>query len=451
MSFLLTCCLLLGPCVTTPLVAGTAAGTARPQPQSQEAQDPVDQAAREAIDSVPRRRKVGKVRGLRTRSEVRFLSAPDAPYSLQGSFSVPQRSRVILSNEDGSFERYQLGPRLFGLDLAKGTAPETTPSYLLQGAGYVETLLDLELRRALFFWPDHPKFTGSGRTFTAKIGSQGVLLATVDEATGRPTSIQALGASGKPAAEFHTIAWSAAESPNSRRWPASFTFAAGGQDLWRETVESCDPAWLFSDLWFLPKDRITAVLGSELAGQLQLRALSSAWIYRIEFDRLRAEGEEGGSPSLRQAVDRAASHWHEVRRRLASLFRDETSVPISPYVVLILDRQGRPIAAEYEALAPKTAEPTGKGWTWREPGNIWAVPLDTLTTENGDARVIEARKTLGGVVAPKGKSPMDQRLRFRVGENSFNGASVVTGLELELIGPAAPGELRPDARPDTDR
>lgn len=389
-----------------------------------------DEAVRAAMQEAPRRSKIGRIRGLQTVSEVRFASSPDDAYRLVASFGIPDRARVVLSNQNGSFERFQLGSRLFGRDSSTGKA---AASFVLTGPGLQETLLDMELRRSLYLWPDAPQFTGAGRTYTSKVGDFAILMATVDESTGLPTKIQSFDKDGGAGAEFLEIQWNKADGA-SRAVPASMKFAAGGQTIWTETIQSMNTEWRFADTWFLPPDRLTAVLGSKVGNQMRVRALEGAWIQRVpvaELNSLENRDRPGAPLALAAVVRSASTHWSVVRKSAAD-------TPLAPYVSVVLSADGIPEAVEYESGGLSESKgPDSAEWTWREPRNIWAHPLATPKGQGPILGVEEAEKSLAlthSKESAEGKSEPrpKRRLRFRIGEVLLNGSSQAIGMELAL-------------------
>lgn len=402
--------------------------TESPAAESSASESP-GEAAKAALKEAPRKSKIGKVRGMQATSEVRFLTAPDDAYELVASFGIPARARIVLSNESGSFARFQLGTRLFGRDSQKGTE---SSSFVLQGQGLLETQIDIELRRALFFWPDAPRFVGAGRTFTSQLGNYGVLVATVDESTGLPSSIQSYGKDGGAGAEFQDIQWSRPDGEADRPRPTAFDFAAGGQVLWKETVEAEEFDWRFADTWFVPADCLTAVLGSEVEGQMHVRALEGAWFYRVPIGDL-APPKAGSSKGRWAAITKAAEEWTRVRQRPEIDPEGKSIRALSPYVSLVLDPVGEPFAVEFESM--KTTREQGAGaadWKWRKPRNVWAYPLEAPKSGSKIEPFKEATQALASFYADeRGLKPL-QRIRFRVGEERLNGKAKAVGVDLVL-------------------
>ncbi|MEM8711057.1 MAG: hypothetical protein AAGG01_08900 [Planctomycetota bacterium] len=411
----------------------------------------LDETTRAALRSAPRLKKLGRIRGARIVSDVRFTSAPDVPYELTASFAFPERTRIILSSAGGAYERYRLGKTFFGRDVIRGQE-NSTQSGLLSGAGRAETHLDMALRRAVFFWPDAPEFTGKGTTYSAKVADLGILLATVDEATGLPTRVRTFGQNGQAGAEMHSIEWGPEPTDEGgRRWPTSMVFAAGGSDVWTETVQRTEADWRFTDAWFLPMDRVTAVMGVKAAGQLRILTRPSAWIRR------RALKPEEQAKELLVLASELSAGWAATAAKASASFPEGKSAFVSPFVEIELDAQDRPIAAYYEVTAARDAKPDEPGWTWRAPENAWSHPLEEagLMTAPGAslakalaaareaiaaAREIQASETSSGSPAEgtqrEGPSGIPRLIRFQVGEESVGTKSRSRALGFSLVAEA---------------
>ncbi|MGB0332235.1 MAG: hypothetical protein ACPGPE_10520, partial [Planctomycetota bacterium] len=109
----------LVPAVVTMALAGLAAASAGPPcpiPQASAQEDPLDRAATRAVREAPRRARIGKIRGARFRSTIDFDDPTAEPHLLSLSVAFPDRSRLVLSRDRWSVERFQLGEVWFGLD-----------------------------------------------------------------------------------------------------------------------------------------------------------------------------------------------------------------------------------------------------------------------------------------------------------------------------------------------
>ena len=202
-----------------------------------------------------------------------FDSAPERPHELLLSAAFPARTRIELVSADGRVERHQLGRALFGRDVSRErSVPD--PGYVLTGPGAVETELDMALRRAVFFWPDELEFVGAGRTRTAKVRTLGVLIADLDEDTGRPRTMTAYGSDGRASASFREITW---KERGRRAWPDTFEFWAGDRRIWRETVTGADDRWVLGDPWFMPPDLMGKAIGQREDAPVRMRVSDRAF------------------------------------------------------------------------------------------------------------------------------------------------------------------------------
>ena len=289
----------------TDSVAGASAASIQQSAGRQDAaKEAADAAARSALKTAPTRSKIGRMRGVRFLSRVTFEAAPEEPHELALSLAFPARSRLTLESADGRVERYQLGDTWFGQDITAGGLATRRQSFLLAGEDRDEARLDIALRRALFLWPDGPEFTGAGTTFTSKVEGLGVLLALVDEDSGRPRSIRAIGRRGKVIAELRDVTWT---TGGERAWPKTLVFAAGGKALWSEVVERVEDEWLFADTWFLPSDRIAGMVGRPIDATLRMRVVEEAWTARSVLPP---------GTTRERALDLALERWSSVRDRL---------------------------------------------------------------------------------------------------------------------------------------
>ena len=450
----LTSPLLLAALLASHFATGSAqdaetvdAGQEAPAEAADESAEDADEAARAALKEAPRRSKIGKIRGVKATSEVRFAATPDDPYQLVASFGIPDRARVVLSNQNGSFGRFQLGAKVFGRDVQAGNE---AASYVLAGAAVRETLIDIELRRALFLWPDDPRFVGAGRTYTTKVGDFGVLMATVDEDTGLPSKIESFGREGGAGAAFEAIEWEA-RGENGRARPTSLTFAAGGQAIWTETIQEVKTDWRFADTWFLPADRLTAVMGSKVADKMHVRALDGAWILteratvlddygmRPRFREFKTDEPPADLPPIDwpSTTHAAAARWNDVRKRPELTAGSKSGQVLSPYVSLVLDPRGEITGVEYELMGATQADQLRDGledsdWKWRSPENIWAHPLATPKKGAPLEGFAEASKALAATYPTAAKDRPIQKLRFRVGEERLGGKVRVIGVDFVL-------------------
>ena len=429
-------CLLAPALIVSWLLASPQEGASIPGPKGEQR---INEAARAALKAAPRRRKVGRIRGVRVKSSVRFTSAPNEPYDLAVSYAFPARCRFVLSGAHGRNERFRLGSTFFGRDVQTAGTAKPVPSYLVTEAVRADNQLDMALREATLLWPDGIPFEGRGTTFTAKVDDIGILMATVDEATGRPTRMRVLGANGKVGAELRDIVWSAAKD-GGRSWPRSLTFAAGGEVVWKETITAVEDGWLFADAWFLPPDRLAAVLGKNVKEALRIRAQGSAWVSSVPLEPV-----DGQPPTLGEALRQAADGWDTFRRTLPQSFGKSAAPFALPTISITLGDDLSPLSIEYEARAEGAPSRSGEGdstWSERPPRNVW-IRLCEGVTEVTESALAELKGAAGGPAEAAVESA-PPRLRFGLVEERIGNHTSLQAVDLRLVlDAAAPAEAAP--------
>lgn len=368
------------------------------------------------LREVPRRTKIGRIRGLKLVSDVVFTSAPQNPHELTFTAAFPSRSKLVLSNSVGRTERFQLGQAHFGRDLYPDATLEERKSRVLTGADSLELQLDLALRRATFLWPDEGGFVGEGSTRNAKVGEFGDLIATLDSETGRPTRMSALNESGEVTGTLQNITWF--ESVN-RWWPKSFEYALSDGVLWKEEVRTVEDGWLFNDVSFLPSDRVDALMGSEIAESIRLRGQPAAFVRRSETSK---------PLSLQTAVEQAETMW------LAEATEDMSS---SGALIVVLDERQEPVAIEVEVDAAEGGKQRD-GWTLREGQSVWMHLLSDEDQDLGEATESLLEVAARSKAAAGASTPAIIRLRIAIerspegdlvrGESALVTSAVTTGL-----------------------
>ena len=331
------------------LAAASAGGAAL----AQEAPtgDPLDRAARRALDEAPPRAKLGRIRGARIRSTVEFADPEAGPHTLTFSAGFPARSRLTLARDRWRVERFQLGETWFGLDRSREELDADPSSELLAGGRLESTRVDVAMRRALFFWPDEGDLVGAGFTRTAKVGDIGVLIVSLDRDSGRPTHVRAFGQDGKVMAEFRGVEWA---RHGERWWPASFEFHTDGTLLWRETVERVEDGWNFTDVWFLPVDRTRGLVGQPNDERLRMVPRPATWTRTYALDPGPAPADWRGPG--RRALESAA-------REL-----EGTGLRAAPAVEVVLDGSRRPTALRVTTVGDGLG---AEGWTRRAAQLAW--------------------------------------------------------------------------------
>ncbi|MEE2940995.1 MAG: hypothetical protein VX460_11460 [Planctomycetota bacterium] len=413
-------------------VAAASAAAARqdaPPPQADDsaAQLTSRETLRAVLDSAPARTRVGGMRGARVASRVVFDSAPQRPHELLLSAAFPARTRVELVSADGRVERYQLGRALFGRDVTRERrSPD--PGHALTGPGAIETELDLALRRAVFFWPDALQFVGAGRTRTAKVRTLGVLVADLDQDTGRPRKMTAYGPDGRASASFREITW---KERGRRAWPDTFEFWAGDRRIWREAVTEADDRWVFGDPWFMPPDLMGKAIGEGEDAPVRMRPSDRA------FELVERLPAPIGIDSATRAL---AARWSELDRTV-----EAEQLELEESAALRLDSERRVIALEFRI--PRGGSPAKErapaGWAPVEGTSCWVVQAGEEAASLERAfehleRLVRERRTIGAA-----------RLRISL-ERREDGPKIgVRALEASAVEQAAPGEAKgraPDRR-----
>lgn len=412
--------------------ASTPAFAARqdtPPPQESDAVEELTsrEALRAALDSAPARIRVGGIRAARATSKVIFDSAPERPHELLLSAAFPARTRIELVSADGRVERYQLGRALFGRDVSRErSVPD--PGYALTGPGAVETELDMALRRAVFFWPDELEFVGAGRTRTAKVRTLGVLIADLEEDTGRPRTMTAYGSDGRASASFREITW---KERGRRAWPDTFEFWAGDRRIWRETVTGADDRWVLGDPWFMPPDLMGKAIGQREDAPVRMRVSDRAFGL---VERLPAPiGIESATRAL-------TARWGELDRRM-----EAAGLELEESAALRLDSERRVIALEFRIprSGSQQKDRAPAGWAPVEGSSSWVVQAGEGVGGMEEAfghleRLGEERRTIG---------PARLRIALARGEDGpRTGDRTLEASAVEQAGPEEAKGRTPDRR-----
>lgn len=408
------------------LAAAAVPATAAPQDAPPlPGSDAVDQltsreALRAALESAPARTRVGGMRGVRATSKVIFDSAPQRPHELLLSAAFPARTRIELVSADGRIERYQLGRALFGRDVTRERRTPD-PGFALTGPGAIETELDMALRRAVLLWPDALEFVGAGRTRTAKVRKLGVLVADLDEDTGRPRRMTAYGSDGRASASFREITWN---ERDRRAWPDTFEFWAGDRRIWRETVTDADDRWVFGDPWFMPPDLMGRAIGEGKDAPVRMRASDRAYEF---VERLPAPIE------IESAAGVLIARWNELDRIM-----EPGGLELEKSAALRLDSDRRVIALEFRMPRDGSLE-KGRapvGWAPVEGSSCWVVQAGVENAAMEEAfghleRLDRERRTIGAV-----------RLRIALERGAGGPRTGLRTLEANAVEQAEPGEAK---------
>lgn len=350
-------------------------------------------ALREVLAIAPRRTKIGSMRSVRIHSDILFASDPDRPHELTFSAAFPKRSRLAVRpvaippkgptaggatdpSPTGLSERYQIGDAVFGRDVLAGAPPGASRSYAQTGPAAAETKLDFALRRCAFFWPDEGAFQGAGWSRTTQVDGLGVLLLRLDEGSGRPVEIRALGAGGQTVARLAAIKWQEIEG---RAWPQSFEFWAGGSKIWTETVTAVEDEWFLGDPWFLPSDRVGDVIGKKNSERLRMRVRSASQVRLIPVTP-----PQSVDRAIRSAGEHWLSQWEDLAKGTTPGTEDQTGW-LLPSAALVLGPEGGVVSIELEAAAPAPGTEPWPGWTRRKSTSEWAYLLDDPAAPKDEA------------------------------------------------------------------
>jgi hypothetical protein len=263
-------------------VAGAAAAETPEQPTPQTPEQRAGDGAE--LPKLPPRAPVGGVRLLETTSTLIFAGRESVPHTLTATFAFPERARLHLGTRDAQSGattlrelRYQYGPAVFALQARKER------SSALAGAERVDVLRDLELRRALFLWPDSAAWKGEGQLRTAPAGELGTLRARLAAGRAEPDEVELVLADGTVAVALRRVSWT---KEHGRVWPQAFDGWREGALAWHEEVESRETTRTYVDSFFLPPDRRAP--GNEtdrMLGRVQEQSLPSFVARRVELTR----------------------------------------------------------------------------------------------------------------------------------------------------------------------
>lgn len=195
-------------------------------------------------------------RGLTINSTVTFVTDPKRPHKQQVSYLPPERARWFLQAPPTSVKGVKRpGPRTLRYrqaGLVYSLAANSGESEIVVGREREETILRLELRRAVFLWPDGFAWTENevGRHW-ASLGERGSLEARLGEA-GQPLRMEVLSPAGLPLEAMEEINWG---REGDLLQPTGFNLVADGRVVWKERVDGVQRSVRFLKSYFLPPDR----------------------------------------------------------------------------------------------------------------------------------------------------------------------------------------------------
>ncbi len=310
----------------------------------------------------PRRRPIGGISSVYSRSNLRFPSAPDQKFECEATFVFPGRARWRIARkaaeqpdspdgaepaEDyrGRSIRFQFGKSLWLLNYGQ------VDSQPLVGDAEVELLIQLELRRVAMIWPAELEWKIDGQTQTANLGKLGSLRAELDPDSGQPSSIESLNPDGTPRESLEKITWTR-EPEGERSWPSSWDLVVKKQVIWNETFTEVKSGLKVLETSFIPSDRRGSGGSTSSAQGLAIQQLSlgRAAFWREELDpAVRRDWDL----SLRASRD-ALAEW---KKSLTPL-----GLTLEPRAYFLLDEEGLPLTLQLQLTAIPETLPAG----WKE-------------------------------------------------------------------------------------
>ncbi|MFM7296380.1 MAG: hypothetical protein ACKO4Q_04060 [Planctomycetota bacterium] len=216
------------------------------------AQAPATAPAKDRLSALPARASVAGMSGLQTSSRITFAAEGARLHSLEATFAFPDRARWTLAPEgaragDRSIV-FRCGQAFFE------RAPQQATARLVSEAGpedaqWRASLAGVEVRRALFLWPDGFAWEGDAARKSAKLPG-GESLVSAPGADGLPTALY-VGGERAGRERFDALAW---RELRGRKFPASFDFSVDGARIWREDVVTFETRAQVLDSFFLPAE-----------------------------------------------------------------------------------------------------------------------------------------------------------------------------------------------------
>ncbi len=277
--------------------------------------------------------------GFQSVSLLEFPGAEELEHVLEATYVLPDRARWCfgLTGEPGRRRlRYRSEDRTFGVDESSARSVE------YEGGERLAVLRQMELRRAVWLFPETLEWTGAGPERRADLGELGSLVARMD-GSGRPVRVDSLDAEGELVESLDELTW---REQRGRWWPASLSLRYRGELIWRERVGRIDTRVRLLDSFFLPPDRRAGRRGVDAARDQVLHLDLPPVVQR----RLALKAR-----NWRDALAEAATRREEVARELAP-----RGLALSRALVLELSAAGEPTHALLR-MSTRPEEPP-PGW-----------------------------------------------------------------------------------------
>ena len=323
---------------------------------------------------------IAGIGGIQLESTIRFVKDPTAEeepavHVLEATYLFPDRARWRLHaiGVDAMAREFVFR---FGEQAWKVPDGRHSSIVLTQSDRDV-TLLQMELRRAVFHYPNGFAWSGSNperptavvrRSSSGERPVIGSLEATVED--GSLVRISALDQAGRAIESLEVSTWQAV---GEARWPRDLVLTQDGQVVWHETVRAVSTRAHYLDRFFQPPDTRrggTMLVQGRLVREIPLSPIT----YRLR--------ELPPATPWEEALDRA-------REWIALAGKELQGHPIDPVPCFELDDTGAPLrcVVRFEKAISEAPE----GWTtrWDTPG--LGLVLDRLEDLDGSVLALLRR------------------------------------------------------------
>jgi hypothetical protein len=329
---------------------------------------------------------IAGISGFESVSTLLYPAALDRPHELRATYVFPERVRWQLSVKDGKGDerilQFRSGETVYRI------LPNSAASETCTGTDRSETLLHMEMRRALMLYPDGFEWKGMGPERRADLGELGTLFVLDSIAPDkRPTELGDAGPDGKTIDSFKAIRW---REKDGRTWPAEMELWHAGELAWKETVESVDVRGRFVDSYFIPPDRRDRTGAEPMQGSIRDLDLPPTCALRVETSKgMTWDGALADLARLR-------GEWS---KQLA-----EKKLELEPIATIEISEEGEPTAIVLRLSTAPDAPPAGFLLSGPRKGLATAV---LGLKEATSAKITDLRRAL-----PKGSVEGTPYVRF---------------------------------------